>query len=104
MQLEVRKWRELFIKSCFKKRVKALVVDEAHCVKKWYMLPLAELKLISLFKLVFRGKTFKGALYRIGEIRSTLPESVKIMALTTATKEARNAIIRKLGCFVTSIT
>ena len=27
MLLEVRKWRELFLKSCFKSRVKALVVD-----------------------------------------------------------------------------
>ena len=98
MLLEVRKWRELFLKSCFKSRVKALVVDEAHCVKKWYVFPLAELKLISLFKLVFRGETFRGALLRIGEIRSILPESVKIMALTaTATKEARNTIIRILG-------
>ena len=62
-------------------------------VYKVYLLPLAELKFISLFKLVFRG-----ALLRIGEIRSILPESVIIMALTaTATTEARNTVIRILG-------
>ncbi len=29
------KWRELLLGDVYKARIKALVVDEAHCVKKW---------------------------------------------------------------------
>ena len=45
-----------------------------------------------------RGETFRGALLRVGEIRSILPEGVKMMALTaTATRPLRDKIIRLLG-------
>lgn len=31
------KWRELLRSSTYAERTKAFVVDEAHCVKKWYV-------------------------------------------------------------------
>ena len=33
--LESQYWRKILLTHCYKKRLKALVVDEAHCVKKW---------------------------------------------------------------------
>ena len=35
--LQERRWRELLNSSVYLQRVKAFVVDEAHCVKKWYV-------------------------------------------------------------------
>lgn len=36
--LRDRKWRELLNSKTYLHRVKAFVVDEAHCVKKWYVM------------------------------------------------------------------
>ncbi len=48
--------------------------------------------------LFYRGETFRGALLRIGEVRSILPENTPIMALTaTATRTLQNEIARILG-------
>ena len=33
--LEERRWRELLQKAHYIRRIKAFIVDEAHCVKKW---------------------------------------------------------------------
>ena len=33
-----RKWRELLMSDVFKEMMVGFVVDEAHCVKKWYVL------------------------------------------------------------------
>lgn len=34
--IENRKWRELFQTEEYSKRLKVLVIDEAHTIKKWY--------------------------------------------------------------------
>ena len=57
----------------------ALVVDEAHCVKSW-------------------GDEFRVAFAKIGNIRSLLPTSVNILALTaTATKETYKIVCDRLS-------
>ncbi len=33
--LQERRWRELITSSVYMQRIKAFIVDEAHCVKKW---------------------------------------------------------------------
>ena len=48
--------------------------------------------------LIFRGEDFRKEFSYIGEVRSILPNSVKLMALTaTATKTLRDAVINTLG-------
>ena len=48
--------------------------------------------------LCYRGETFRAAFSQVGEVRSLIPKTVHVMALTaTATKETRKAVCRKLG-------
>ena len=59
--------------------LRAVAVDEAHTVKKW-------------------GETFRNVLLRIGEVRSLVPSSVRMLALTaTATRPVREEVMRVLG-------
>ena len=37
-ELLVDRWRELFLTSVYKSRLVGMVIDEAHCVVKWYEL------------------------------------------------------------------
>lgn len=47
---------------------------------------------------IYRGDTFRRVMSRIGEIRSLVPQSVPIMALTaTVTKSLKSDVIRILG-------
>lgn len=32
------RWRELLSGDIYKSRIRAFIVDEAHCVKKWYVM------------------------------------------------------------------
>ena len=53
---------------------------------------------VSLLLFFFRGETFRNILLRIGELRSLVPESANVMALTaTATKSVLEDVIRILG-------
>ena len=48
--------------------------------------------------LFFRGESFRRAFLQIGEIRSLIPPSVNVMALTaTATVETRSYVCKQLG-------
>ena len=56
------------------------------------------------FWLLFRGTSFRQEFSNLGEIRSIIPESVNVMALTaTATKATRNFIIKQLGMYNTVV-
>ena len=62
-------YRNMLLSTKYKENLVALVVDEAHCVKTW-------------------GDEFRRAFSKIGDLRSILPASINVMALTaTATVE-----------------
>ncbi len=91
-ELLLERWRQLLGTSHYTRRVKAFVVDEAHTVKKWkvtnnYTVVHDCTLVIPSVCIQHRGEPFHGALLRIGEIRSLLPEGVHMMAMTaTATR------------------
>ena len=66
----------------------AIIVDEAHCVKKWCISYLFVgihrifFVIISIFVLNNnRGDSFRKAFSRLSEVRSIIPNGVKLMAL-----------------------
>lgn len=73
-----RHWQQVLQSPIYQRDLVALVVDEAHCVKTW-------------------GDSFRREFASIGDIRSIIPSSVKVMALTaTATASTRLEIISRL--------
>lgn len=63
----------------YQDKLVALTVDEAHCVKTW-------------------GDQFRKTFAMIGELRSLIPTSVNILALTaTATTETFHIVVRRLA-------
>ncbi|XP_064395283.1 ATP-dependent DNA helicase RecQ-like [Halichondria panicea] len=79
MIISKKHWRRLLGGDVYANRLKALIIDEAHCVKKW-------------------GETFRQMLLRIREVRSLIPTSVHVMALTaTATRSDISFISRIVG-------
>ncbi|XP_019861292.1 PREDICTED: uncharacterized protein LOC105315307 isoform X1 [Amphimedon queenslandica] len=72
-------YRRLLCSKTYQVKIKGLVIDEAHTIKIW-------------------GSTFRDSLERIGEVRSLLPSSVPVMALTaTATHQLRLDLSRIIG-------
>ena len=56
------------------------------------------IKIVKRIFPAFRGQTFREVMGRLGEVRSLLPEHVKIMALTaTATKMVQTYVANTLG-------
>ncbi len=72
------KFRKMLLSPPYKRNLVALVVDEAHCVKTW-------------------GDNFRLAFAEIGALRSLIPPTVKIMALTaTCTLETLKVVEERL--------
>ena len=77
--IEVPKYRNMLLSKTYQEKLVALVVDEAHCVKKW-------------------GDRFRTAFAQIGELRSIIPKKVKILALTaTATSMTYHVVCERLS-------
>jgi bloom syndrome protein len=71
--------REMFRSKVYQHYTVALVVDEAHCIDKW-------------------GQSFRLSYAQIGDIRCSLPSSVRVLALTaTVTKDTFVAITSSLA-------
>ena len=62
----------------------ALVIDKAHCVKKWYENELCN----HSNYIIYRGDTFRKVYRRIRKIRSLVQPSVGVMALTAMATES----------------
>lgn len=85
-------WRDMLQSPIYQSNLVAIVVDEAHLVKKWYVFHSLCHKLICLL-LKYRGKKFRKEFSNIGEIHSLIPSRVGIMALTaTASRDSRSKI------------
>ena len=67
------------VSPAYQDNLVALVIDEAHCVKTW-------------------GTDFRKVFAQIGDVRSLIPNSVKLMALTaTATLESYHVVTHRLA-------
>ena len=65
----------MLLTSTYKRKLVAIVVDEAHCIKTW-------------------GDRFRQAFSKLGDLRSIVPSRINIMALTaTATLNTFHVII-----------
>ena len=83
--LQNKRWRSMLANSVYKRNLKLISVDEAHCISHWGFAPRKGEK---IFRVWFG---------RINEIRSVISSSVPVLALTaTATKKTRNRIINTL--------
>ena len=72
-------YRNLLVLQVYKDNLVALVVDEAHCVKKW-------------------GDEFRTAFSRIWDLRSIIPSGVNVMALTaTSTTMTYHIVCERLS-------
>ena len=72
-------YRSMLLTPQYQQNLVALVIDEAHCVKTW-------------------GDSFRKAFAEIGDLISTIPSSVNVLALTaTATKETFDVIVKRLS-------
>lgn len=76
--IENRRFRSMLLSDEYRQQLVAVVVDEAHCIKTW-------------------GDKFRPSFSKVGELRSLIPASVNMMALTaTATMETYHIIIDSL--------
>ena len=91
------KYRDMLMSQQYKNHMIALVVDEAHCVRTW----LAN-KFYGTFGIIctifYRGDQFRKTFAVIGELRSLIPETTHVMALTaTATTLTFKIVSERLG-------
>ena len=80
--LQEMKWRRMFMNVLYQTRLKAVFIDEAHCVEMWG-----------------GGQhPFRQSYKHLCDLRSFLPHAVPFCALTaTASNETRNFMITSLG-------
>lgn len=70
---------KMLLSSRYQRKLTTFVVDEAHCVKSW-------------------GDGYRIEFAYIGELRSIIPSTVPVMALTaTATKHSYEVIVKRLS-------
>ena len=87
------KWRNMLSNKVYRDNLVAFVVDEAHCIKKWYANGGICVMVIIFEVVVLRGESFRKEFSDLGEIRSIVPRHVRLMALTTtATLSTRKFI------------
>ena len=75
--LQTKTWRQLLLSSPYQSYLKAVFIDEAHCVDMWGS----------------GNEPFRRCYHHLGELRSLLPNNVPFCALTaTASKNTREHI------------
>lgn len=96
-----KEWRDVLESPIVQDSLVGLIVDEAHCVKKWYV--YLEITIVFIMTTILinarcRGEDFRKEFHKIGEVRSILPQWVNVMALTaTAARPTQKAIYQRLG-------
>ena len=79
--IENKMYQRMLLSSVYLGKLVALVVDEVHCVQTW-------------------GEKFRESFSRIGDLRSLIPNWVRIMASTaTATRHTLACVIRCLSFY-----
>lgn len=92
-----KSWIDIFQSPSLSERIVSLVIDEAHCIKKWYVNCIASIHYYT-HKLFFRGTDFRKKFGKLGDLRGFFPNDVKFMALSaTMSKKTRREVIRILG-------
>ena len=89
-------FQNMLLSDKYKQNLLALAVDEARCVKLWYdiILCLCAHVMLTLNK----AEDFRQVFHEIGSLRSLVPKSVKIMALTaTATQDTFDCVLEHLS-------
>ncbi|XP_019858455.1 PREDICTED: uncharacterized protein LOC100633019 [Amphimedon queenslandica] len=77
--LQNKDWIHVFQSASLTERLIAIVIDEAHCVKKW-------------------GSNFRKEFSKLGDLRGFFPSHLHFMALTaTASQTTRKSVIKLLG-------
>ena len=90
------RFHAMMLSDLYQKRLGALVVDEAHCVKLWLVKHDICITVIVCFPC--RGDDFRVLFAEIGDIRGLIPKTVKILALTaTATRETLECVKSRLS-------
>ena len=61
----------------------SIVVDEAHCIKKWCLETVTCYLYQSIYCfLLYRGSMFRCEYSQLGDIRNVIPDEVHVIALT----------------------
>ena len=60
-----RKWRQMLCTSLYTQRLKAVVIDEAHCIDKWFVLSNVTRKLLELY--LIGGNLLGSLFYMLGK-------------------------------------
>ena len=100
--LRNQRWREMLCSDIYINNLVGLAVDEVHCVTKWCVFVITfyvyGVHVSPLCKNCYRGDGFRTDFSKLGEVRSLIPSSVKLIALTaTATRVTRTRVVKMLN-------
>ena len=94
--LNSKKFRTMLLKDVYHERLVALAVDEAHALYPDVVSDMCN-EYVNII-LSCRGESFRKAFFEIGTVRSLLPKSINVMALTaTATKQTVSVLTEHLA-------